>query len=366
MKKWFRVFREVFSGARAIDDGKKYMYLGFDAALVHLVFAILFGRYNITVLFWYNLVAVGYYVYLSFVSPKKRKFLMFFISSLIEILMHSSFASVMLGWNWGFMLYTIALVPLAFYLTYTMPKFKKSLVFPVIWSMIVAVFYFGVRLVCDKAEPCYAGSYPDYLPVRFYYFNMFVMFILMLIFSILLAVEIRYMQGRLEEENKNLGQIALLDPLTHLLNRRSMEECMENAFSKAVRDDTVFCLIMSDIDDFKTVNDTYGHDCGDMVLVRVADIMSSCVRKNDYVCRWGGEEMLILLQTDIETAKKAAERICREVESTGIEFNGKKINVTITLGVSEFDKDSTIHTMIREADRKLYEGKKSGKNQVVA
>ncbi|MGN0378166.1 MAG: hypothetical protein ACI4EU_01105 [Butyrivibrio sp.] len=99
MKKWFRAFREVFSGVRAIDDGKKYMFLGLDAAAVHLIFAVMFGVFHITFLFWYNLVIVGYYIHLSLISLKKKKFTMIFISSLIEILMHSSFASVMLGWN---------------------------------------------------------------------------------------------------------------------------------------------------------------------------------------------------------------------------------------------------------------------------
>lgn len=365
MSKGIQVIREVIKGTHAINDETKYKVLGVGAACIHLIFTIFFGIYQIVPMFLYNMCVTAYYLYLGLIKVRSKQFTTIFISTLIEVLFHSAVASVLLGWNWGFMLYTIALVPVAFYLTYTLPKFKESLLFPIVWSIVVAACYFGVRLICENIKPLYEGSYPAILPSCFYYLNMMVTFLMLLGFSIFFALEIRYMQGRLEKENKTLGEIALFDPLTHLLNRRSMDDYLMKAFSKAIKDQTPFCLIMSDIDDFKKVNDTYGHDCGDRVLVTVANIMSACVRKNDYVCRWGGEEVLILLQANKEVATKVAKRICKEVEATEIPYKEKTVHITLTLGISAYSENETIHSMISEADRKLYHGKKNGKNQVV-
>ena len=357
--------RQVFNGTRAVNDQIKYMLLGVGAAIIHLVFTIAFGVYRITPLFLYNMAITIYYLYLGLIKVRSKQYTTLFISSLVEVLFHSALASVILGWNWGFMIYTIALVPVAFYLTYTLPKFKEGLIFPITWSSIVAVCYFGIRLVCDNLEPLYDGYYPKTMPTYFYYFNMFVTFLLLLAFSILFALEIRYMQRRLEQENKTLGEIAHYDPLTHLMNRRSMNEYLEDVLEEAVQKEKSFCLIMADIDDFKKVNDTYGHDCGDEVLITVSNIISDRVRKKDYVCRWGGEEILILLQADKDVAVQVAERICRDVAGAEIAYKEEKVRVTITLGVSAYQEGKSIRRMIDEADQKLYQGKNNGKNQVV-
>lgn len=365
MLKGLHDVRQVFNGTRSVNDQIKYMILGVGAAIIHLVFTVSFGIYKITPLFWYNIVITVYYLYLGLEKVKSKHYTVLFISALVEVLFHSAVASLILGWNWGFMIYTIALVPMAFYLTYTLPRFKESLLFPIVWSVIVLGCYFGVRLACDNMQPLYDGKYPANMPVYIYYFNMLVTFLMLLVFSILFALEIRYMQRRLEQENRNLVKIANYDPLTHLMNRRSMNEYLEDAFAKAIRKKKSFCLIMTDIDDFKKVNDTYGHDCGDEVLIAVSDIISERVRKNDYVCRWGGEEILILLRADKEVAVQVAERICNDVAATEITYKKGIVQVTITSGVSAYQEGKNIRQMIDEADQKLYQGKKNGKNQVV-
>ncbi|MDD6071703.1 MAG: GGDEF domain-containing protein [Clostridiales bacterium] len=366
MMKGFHTVRRFLDGTRAINDEIKYMILGVGAAIVHLVFTAAFGIYGIVPLFLYNLVITIYYLYLGLVKMRSKQYTVIFVSALIEVLFHSAFVSILLGWNWGFMLYTIALVPVAFYLTYTLPRFKESLMFPIVWSVIVAGCYFGVRVVCEMMGPLYDGEYPEMLPSYCYYFNMLITFVILLVFSVLFASEIRYMQRRLEQENKTLGEIARYDPLTHLMNRRSMNEYLEDVLEQAVQKKKSFCLIMADIDDFKKVNDTYGHECGDEVLIAVSNIISDNVRKNDCVCRWGGEEILISLQADKDVAIHVAERICSDVAVTEIIYKGATVKVTLTLGISEYKEDSNICQMIEESDRKLYKGKNNGKNQVVA
>ena len=121
-----------------------------------------------------------------------------------------------------------------------------------------------------------------------------------------------------------------------------------------------------DIDDFKKVNDTYGHDAGDEVLQFVAKTVSCGVKKDDYVFRWGGEEILVLLNTDEEHSLAAAERIRADIAKDAVVYGEAKIPVTITIGVAPYRHGASIRELMDEADAKLYWGKRHGKNQVVS
>lgn len=156
------------------------------------------------------------------------------------------------------------------------------------------------------------------------------------------------------------------DTLTHLLNRRSMGNYLQAAHRHAETGRTTFCLLLLDIDDFKKVNDTHGHDCGDEVLKYVAGTVSTSVRKNDSVFRWGGEEILVLLDMDEDKAVEMAERIRQDIEKNSVKYrDGIVVNVTVTIGVSSYIGGRSIQDMMDDADAKLYFGKRNGKNQVV-
>lgn len=174
------------------------------------------------------------------------------------------------------------------------------------------------------------------------------------------------MRKSLERENRNLGEIANYDPLTNLLNRRSMNAQMKQAVEAANEDSQPFCLIMGDIDNFKKVNDIYGHACGDTVLISVAKVISQNVRNGDAVCRWGGEEILILVKENEEIACQVAERICKDISHTVVKHDQIELSVTMTLGVAPYREGETIRSIIDEADKHLYYGKNHGKNQVVS
>ena len=166
---------------------------------------------------------------------------------------------------------------------------------------------------------------------------------------------------------EELEKYANYDTLTHLLNRKSMAGYLQEARKQAEKGDHPFCIIMADIDDFKHVNDEYGHDFGDDVLKYVAHTILTGVKKTDYVFRWGGEEICILLKANIEQAQSAAERIRKDVANDSVLFKNKtSVSVTVTMGVCEYRDGITIKEMMEEADAKLYWGKKNGKNCVVA
>jgi len=365
MKEFYHIARQIISGRRVINNKIKYGVLGAAIAFVHLFFSLSFYSMQIRPLYLYNAAVTVFYICLSVFAVYRDRYVSMYMASFVEILFHSSMASILLGWDWGFMLYTITLIPIAFYLTYTLPKFKKKVSVPAIVSLIVSAAFIAIRAVCGRIEPLYAGPVPDYAHTTFYFVNTMVALDMQIIFSILFAVEIRYMQHQLEKENRMLGKIANYDPLTHLLNRRSMDEYLKEAYTQAETAQQPFCLVLADIDDFKKFNDTYGHDCGDEVLISVANMISGNVREGDQVCRWGGEEILALLQVDLETAVQIAERICRGTASNVLRYKDVDVNVTLTMGVSEFKAGKTIHSMIEEADENLYRGKKNGKNQVV-
>ena len=365
MTSFYHSVRQVFNGTSAISAKVKYIIMGICIALIHLFFTVAFYSFHVTLLFYYNMAVTVFYSYLSVVVVKKERYESIFISAFVEILFHSSMASILLGWNWGFMIYTMALIPVSFYLTYTLPYFKGSVFVPITASAIVCICYITIRAVTYSILPVYTGSQPEGLSTFFYYFNTMVALGMQIFCSILFALEIRYMKRQLEEENRTLGEIASHDPLTHLLNRRSMNAHLKSALENGLERQQMFCLILADIDDFKNVNDTYGHDCGDEVLIAVADVISGNVREKDYVCRWGGEEILILLQADLGTAIQAADRIRREIAGTIVKYKDKEVRVTITMGISGYVQGETIRSMMDKADKNLYYGKKHGKNQVV-
>ena len=153
------------------------------------------------------------------------------------------------------------------------------------------------------------------------------------------------------------------DYLTKLNNRKSYNEKIKELVSRKQRYQTVFSMIMYDIDDFKYINDTYGHTVGDSVLIKMSKLVKSHLRETDHIFRIGGEEFVILLtETDLENSKKVASKICKSVEE-----NLKNITdtvITISLGVSEVNKSDTEDTMFKRVDDLLYKSKHSGKNKV--
>ncbi len=167
--------------------------------------------------------------------------------------------------------------------------------------------------------------------------------------------------------NRQLQIQSRTDALTGLPNRRSMLEALEQERLRYERNKIDFALLMADVDDFKEINDNYGHDAGDAVLKKISDVFRHYVRQSDGVCRWGGEEFFFLLRdTDIQGAQKVAEKIRKGVAEAVISWRGKNLKVTVTIGVSSFSASGRdIQQAIRHADHAMYAGKKAGKNRVV-
>ena len=175
-----------------------------------------------------------------------------------------------------------------------------------------------------------------------------------------LQLEASNAQRRLSERHANI------DDLTGLYNRGWLNKKFELLLGRCKKDQHPFSYFMIDIDNFKKVNDTYGHQTGDIVLQQTADTLTQLARAEDYVVRFGGEEMAILLpNTEMADAIVFAERIRKNIEDTHFEFQlHKALRITVSIGVSSLINDETSIDLIRLADEALYYAKSHGRNQI--
>jgi two-component system cell cycle response regulator len=163
-------------------------------------------------------------------------------------------------------------------------------------------------------------------------------------------------------------EMAVTDPLTGLHNRRYLDSHLQTLFDRAVARRRPLSLMITDIDRFKAVNDTYGHDGGDEVLREFARRLRKNVRGIDLACRYGGEEFIVVMpDTDGEIAQKVAERVRAEIADIPFDINGKKAAVTVSVGVSSLKRGvDSVQDLLKRADVALYEAKSGGRNRVVA
>ena len=171
---------------------------------------------------------------------------------------------------------------------------------------------------------------------------------------------------QLESANAQLQELAQHDGLSGLLNRRHWETCLEHEFARHTRYSSPASLVMFDIDHFKQLNDTYGHQAGDQVIRQVAEVTRQLVRDTDYAGRYGGEEFVVLLpDTPMEGAVLFAERLRKAIAQLKIVHHQQQMSCSVSLGVACMRTDMSHYSMlIEDADKALYQSKASGRNRV--
>jgi len=184
-------------------------------------------------------------------------------------------------------------------------------------------------------------------------------------------------------KNKNLLKkieklkfLAYFDELTRVYNRRGFLKETEKIFKaiiykrKEIERRTgykiPFSIIFLDIDDFKNINDKFGHKFGDLVLQKVAKILKRNLRDSDIVARWGGEEfVIVLIGCNLKSAYKIAEELRKKMEKTVMKHKKERINITASFGVVSYSNEKTIYDLIHKADKTMYKAKEQGKNTVI-
>lgn len=173
--------------------------------------------------------------------------------------------------------------------------------------------------------------------------------------------------SKLKKELEKYKMESVTDPLTGLFNRKFMNKKLDEEIERAKRYKSKFSLIFLDIDNFKKINDVYGHIVGDFVLKYLANIIKSELRKVDYAFRYGGEEMVVLVsEANLENALKFANRLLETVRNTVFKYKTEELKITISIGVAEYKAGETIEQLIERADMAMLRAKREGKDRVVS
>jgi len=173
--------------------------------------------------------------------------------------------------------------------------------------------------------------------------------------------DIEHLQQQLKEQK----HLAETDQLTGLPNRYSFQRLIEGEYSRWRRYRQPLTVAIADIDHFKVVNDSFGHNLGDKVLIGVAKMFSNALRETDSVARYGGEEFIFIMpETTLVQATKAVNKLRQKIASKAFKLDGELIEITVSLGVSEFEDNDTVVDVIERADKALYRAKDKGRNQV--
>ncbi len=239
--------------------------------------------------------------------------------------------------------------------------------------VVVVAFFFDPPLVTLTTAGIIISMFISWvikggrlLPPQDEYFFANMTFRFVGLFLMLLSINlISYFGGKFFVEE--LEKYVNYDSLTHLLNRKSINYYLNSIYKDVKNRHSALCVLLIDIDNFKKINDTYGHDCGDEVLKNISQIIVHGVNKNDNVFRWGGEEILVLLKIGEKQAIEVAERIRKEVENSPINYRDETVvPVTITIGITQYREGISFQQMLDDVDAKLYYGKRDGRNQVVS
>lgn len=177
----------------------------------------------------------------------------------------------------------------------------------------------------------------------------------------------RNSENQIRLANQKLRNMANEDSLTALPNRRSMNTHLRDASLTYLKHPNPFCIAIGDIDYFKKINDSFGHDAGDAILISISEIFTNFMKKRGSVARWGGEEFLFCFKNvELEDAAKQLELLRELIHEHEFYFQDKSIPVTMTFGVEVFQEHLGIENTISRADEKLYSGKESGRNRVIS
>ena len=260
------------------------------------------------------------------------------------------------GWSIGIQHFLLPLLMLSFFNIHE-PPWLKILVF-----LSLIVYRMGLFAYSLDHPPLYVLDQTASIAIQM--LNSVITFLILACDCILFSTNLQETERQLRLDNQQLHKQAGTDPLTQLPNRRAMLDEID-AFINTETTQT-FSVAIADIDHFKNVNDTYGHNCGDYTLRTLADLFRTSAGMDYRVCRWGGEEFCFFLPgLNIDDAGRVMNDLCYAVRRMPLSFEGTGFSITITIGVEEYDFSSPLTEIIESADQKLYMGKNSGRNQVV-
>ena len=253
----------------------------------------------------------------------------------------------------------LCIIPIPFFISQN----RKAI--PYILSSFDVVVFIVMRIIVTNRVAPY--SFDTNRENILYIYNTLCSFIIIIYVSSIYIFTNEHNKREAKAQNEKLQKLATIDPLTQLFNRRAMMDFIKKIESNSRRTNSVYSMCLGDIDDFKHVNDTYGHEVGDKVLRAVSDVIAGNVPSEGYVCRWGGEEILFVVpNTDTESCEKIAKSICQKIHEYTFKENSRSFNISMTFGVYSVTPNENYDEGISKVDKLLYKGKNQGKNCVVS
>lgn len=322
----------------------------------HILLFVLFFMLGVTLMVYVNVVSI--LLYLAMFCYYKN-IAQYVAIGLTEVMIHMSLALICMGWDAGFQFYSFCLIPCIFMCDYMNRSEHRRGMHPIAVSVVNVMVLLGCRWYIVAFQPIYTIENSLLYQILFAY-NMAVSFAFLVMYIYLF-------ENSILQKEKMLENMAEMDELTKLPNRYLMQNWLTETFENSKKEHDM-AIAMLDVDDFKNLNDVYGHNCGDYVLKTIAGKIRNHIPESTRSARWGGEGFLFLASG--KNAGKVLytqlENVRQEVEQTVFEFQGQKINVTITAGIIEKkESDRTFFETIERADQCMYEGKRDGKNRVV-
>lgn len=263
------------------------------------------------------------------------------------------------GWDCGVQHFVFVLLVLNFTVSTNAMQYK------ILAAVLACAYRILLYAYTSRYEPFTTLSHGA--SVMFQIINTVFIFAELTAILIIFTKDSQEMEQKLIKYNEKLERLASLDPLTGLYNRRRMRQYLDQVEAEYSPNGMKFLsLALGDIDFFKKVNDSYGHETGDQVLKSVAKLFMKAIDGKGEVCRWGGEEFLIAFyDMNGDEALVLLTEILEQIRSMEVVHDGKRIHITMTFGLVEYHKASGVEGSIQEADKKLYRGKESGRNQIV-
>ncbi|MDX1634453.1 MAG: diguanylate cyclase [Marinobacter sp.] len=317
------------------------------AATVDVAFFFIFHYLGSPILAWVNVISVSMYV-VAYYALKRRRNRLAIALIWTEVIAHAALGLILIGWESGFHYYLLMFIPALFA---SMPTRRACVAAGLLW-----LFYVGLDVGLWFGAPLQPISDQALLGVH--------LFNLTVVFAMFGYLSFFYVRAVIVAHRK-LRRLATTDALTGLFNRGHMVELAEKEVARARRHGSALTFLLLDIDYFKTINDDYGHQVGDEVLVHVAQTLLAQVRDEDLVSRWGGEEFLIMLPgTELAKGLQTAERLRQSLGERPWRDGRLAVRLSASIGLSQYLDGESLSDCIARADNALYAGKEGGRNRV--
>lgn len=357
-----------------VNSKFKYQMTFFACALIHTIFFLVFSLSKIYVLMFFNIFSIIFYIigaYKCGTDSFEKHALRWIVMVYAEITLHAVLATIHLGYEAFFFLYAIAELSVSAYMLFFACD-KKYFGKTIVIFLVIALAALACCQIYLSIKPPFFNWFfgrqlSENMISLMRIMNIFFCTSIIFIFSVMFVIETNALIRELNGAYDKLSYTAMHDSLTGLYNRHSLKDFFDSLDESG----NEYCVALGDIDNFKRVNDTYGHDCGDEVLVTVSDIIKNSMEEQDLACRWGGEEILIIMRGTRDDCLRRMNGI-RDRINASVVYTGKNdISVTMTFGFADCreaknSKRNHMDSIVTLVDGRLYKGKNSGKNVIVS